>query len=104
MCSFTARRNGSTWRSAAMVREKRSKAQGPTIRRCKTLCEFCFVLQMAPRMRRTLYIKDDDYRYSFLFGHFVTLTNLSDHDWERIEQQHLSPLYVSVHSTDLENR
>ena len=74
------------------------------IRRCNNLCPFCFVLQTAPRMRRTLYIKDDDYRYSFLFGHFVTLTNLSDHDWDRIETQHLSPLYVSVHSTDLENR
>ena len=74
------------------------------IRRCNNLCPFCFVLQTAPRMRRTLYIKDDDYRYSFLFGHFVTLTNLSPHDWDRIEQQHLSPLYVSVHSTDLENR
>ncbi len=74
------------------------------IRRCNNLCPFCFVLQTAPRMRRTLYIKDDDYRYSFLFGHFVTLTNLSDHDWHRIETQHLSPLYVSVHSTDLENR
>ncbi|MGQ0603066.1 MAG: DUF512 domain-containing protein, partial [Anaerolineales bacterium] len=68
------------------------------------LCPFCFVLQTAPRMRRTLYIKDDDYRYSFLYGHYVTLTNLSDHDWQRIEEQHLSPLYVSVHSTDLENR
>ncbi len=74
------------------------------IRRCNNLCEFCFVLQMAPRMRRTLYIKDDDYRYSFLFGHFVTLTNLSDHDWQRIIDQHLSPLYVSVHATDLELR
>jgi putative radical SAM enzyme (TIGR03279 family) len=74
------------------------------IRRCNNLCPFCFVLQTAPRMRRTLYIKDDDYRYSFLFGHFVTLTNLAPHDWDRIEQQHLSPLYVSVHSTDLENR
>src|SRR5258708_18093841 len=72
------------------------------IRRCNNLCEFCFVLQMAPRMRRTLYIKDDDYRYSFLFGHFVTLTNLSDHDWQRIIDQHLSPLYVSVHATELE--
>ncbi len=71
------------------------------IRRCNNLCGFCFVLQMAPRMRRTLYIKDDDYRYSFLFGHFVTLTNLSAHDWERILTQHLSPLYVSVHATDL---
>lgn len=74
------------------------------IRRCNNLCEFCFVLQMAPRMRRTLYIKDDDYRYSFLFGHFVTLTNLSEHDWWRIKHQHLSPLYVSVHATDLEVR
>lgn len=74
------------------------------IRRCNNLCPFCFVLQMAPRMRRTLYIKDDDFRYSFLFGHYVTLTNLSAHDWERIKTQHLSPLYVSVHATDLEAR
>ncbi len=70
------------------------------IRRCNNRCEFCFVLQMAPRMRRTLYIKDDDYRYSFLFGHYVTLTNLSEHDWWRIKTQRLSPLYVSVHATD----
>lgn len=74
------------------------------IRRCNNLCEFCFVLQMAPRFRRTLYIKDDDYRYSFLFGHFVTLTNLSEHDWQRIEKMRLSPLYVSVHVTDLAMR
>ncbi len=74
------------------------------IRRCNNLCEFCFVLQMAPKFRRTLYIKDDDYRYSFLFGHFVTLTNLSDHDWERLETMRLSPLYVSVHVTDTEMR
>ena len=71
------------------------------IRRCNNLCEFCFVLQMAPRFRRTLYIKDDDYRYSFLFGHFVTLTNLNEHDWWRIETMRLSPLYISVHVTDL---
>ncbi|HZD10249.1 MAG TPA: DUF512 domain-containing protein [Candidatus Binatia bacterium] len=70
------------------------------IRRCNNLCEFCFVLQMAPRFRRTLYIKDDDYRYSFLFGHFVTLTNLDEHDWWRIETMRLSPLYISVHVTD----
>jgi putative radical SAM enzyme (TIGR03279 family) len=74
------------------------------IRRCNNLCPFCFVLQNAPRMRRTLYIKDDDYRYSFLFGHFVTLTNLSEEDWARIAEQRLSPLYVSVHATDLETR
>jgi putative radical SAM enzyme (TIGR03279 family) len=74
------------------------------IRRCNNLCSFCFVLQMPNRMRRALYIKDDDYRYSFLHGHFVTLTNLSPHDWDRIVEQHLSPLYVSVHATDLEVR
>ncbi len=74
------------------------------IRRCNNLCGFCFVLQMAPRFRRALYIKDDDYRYSFLFGHYVTLTNLSDHDWQRIQTMRLSPLYVSVHVTDGELR
>ena len=70
------------------------------IRRCNNLCPFCFVLQMPTRMRRALYVKDDDYRYSFLHGHFVTLTNLSQHDWDRIAVQALSPLYVSVHATD----
>jgi putative radical SAM enzyme (TIGR03279 family) len=74
------------------------------IRRCRNLCPFCFVLQMAPHLRRTLYVKDDDFRYSFLYGHFVTLTNLSRADWSRIEQQHLSPLYISVHATDLKTR
>ncbi len=74
------------------------------IRRCNNLCPFCFVLQNAPRMRRTLYVKDDDYRYSFLFGHFVTLTNLTQEDWDRLAEQRLSPLYVSVHATDLEMR
>src|SRR5574342_128091 len=58
----------------------------------------------APRRRRTLYIKGDGYRYSFPYGHFVTLTHLSAHDWARIEEQHLSPLYVSVHATDLDRR
>jgi putative radical SAM enzyme (TIGR03279 family) len=74
------------------------------IRRCNNLCPFCFVLQMPNRMRRALYVKDDDYRYSFLHGHFVTLTNLSEHDWQRIADQYLSPLYVSVHATDLRIR
>lgn len=74
------------------------------IRRCNNLCPFCFVLQMGARFRRTLYIKDDDYRYSFLFGHYVTLTNLSEADWRRILNQRLSPLYVSVHATEVEKR
>jgi putative radical SAM enzyme (TIGR03279 family) len=72
---------------------------GP-IRRCANDCPFCFVKQVPPGLRRTLYIKDDDYRYSFLFGNFVTLTNLSEADWRRIEEQRLTPLYVSVHATD----
>jgi putative radical SAM enzyme (TIGR03279 family) len=74
------------------------------IRRCANKCEFCFVTQSPPGMRRTVYIKDDDYRYSFLAGHFVTLTNLEQEDWQRIEEQRLSPLHVSVHATELELR
>jgi putative radical SAM enzyme (TIGR03279 family) len=70
------------------------------IRRCANNCDFCFAKQNAQGMRRSLYIKDDDYRYSFLFGNFVTLTNLTEDDWARLEEQRLSPLYVSVHATD----
>lgn len=70
------------------------------IRRCANNCDFCFVKQNAPGMRRSLYVKDDDYRYSFLSGSFVTLTNLTDDDWARLDEQRLSPLYVSVHATD----
>ena len=74
------------------------------IRRCANQCEFCFVEQMLRGLRRTLYVKDDDYRYSFLNGSYITLTNLTEADWERIEEQYLSPLYASVHTTDLELR
>ena len=78
------------------------------IRRCANRCEFCFVKGNPPagplRLRRSLYIKDDDYRYSFLLGNFVTLTNLTEEDWARLEEQRLSPLYVSVHATEPELR
>ncbi len=67
---------------------------------CRNRCEFCFVSQMAPDLRGSLYIKDDDYRLSFLHGNYITLTNLDPDDWERIEEQYLSPLYVSVHATE----
>ena len=70
------------------------------IRRCTNDCPFCFVKQVPRGMRRTLYIKDDDYRYSFLYGNFVTLTNLGEEDWRRIGEQRLSPLNVSVHATN----
>ena len=71
---------------------------------CRNNCDFCFVTQMAPGMRGALYIKDDDYRLSFLHGNYITLTNLDASDWERIEAQYLSPLYVSVHATEPEVR
>ncbi len=69
--------------------------------RCGNRCSFCFVDQLPPGMRSSLYIKDDDYRYSFLWGNFITLSNWSEEDWERVGEQRLSPLYVSVHATDL---
>ena len=70
------------------------------LRTCNNKCPFCFLTQMPKGFRKTLYLKDDDYRLSFLYGNFVTLTNLNDDDWRRIKEQHLSPLYVSVHATD----
>ncbi len=71
------------------------------IRVCKADCDFCFVKQQPKkRMRRALYIKDDDYRLSFLHGNFITLTNVTADDYERIFEQCLSPLYISVHATD----
>lgn len=70
------------------------------VRTCNNKCPFCFLTQMPKGMRRSLYLKDDDYRLGFLYGNFVTLTNLNEEDWQRIEQQHLSPMYVSTHATD----
>ncbi len=70
------------------------------LRTCNNKCPFCFLTQMPKGFRKTLYLKDDDYRLSFLYGNFVTLTNLNDDDWRRIKEQHLSPMYVSVHATD----
>ncbi len=70
------------------------------IRSCSNRCAFCFVDQLPRGMRKTLYVKDDDYRLSFLTGSYITLTNLDDADYDRIASMRLSPLYVSVHSTD----
>ncbi|MFM7677153.1 MAG: TIGR03279 family radical SAM protein [Synechococcus sp.] len=70
------------------------------LRQCNNHCPFCFIDQQPPGRRRSLYLKDDDYRLSFLYGSYLTLTNLTAADWERIEQQRLSPLYVSVHATE----
>ncbi len=67
---------------------------------CRNKCIFCFVDQLPKGLRKTLYFKDEDFRLSFLFGNFITLTNLSDKDFDRIKNQRISPLYVSVHATD----
>ena len=74
------------------------------VRRCGNACEFCFLSQMPAGLRPSLYVRDDDYRLSFLSGSYVTLTGLGASDWARIAEQHLSPLYVSVHATDVELR
>jgi len=70
------------------------------IRTCKNNCIFCFIVQQPQGMRRSLYTKDEDYRLSFTHGNFITLSNTTDDDIERIISQRLSPLYVSVHATD----
>lgn len=70
------------------------------VRTCYNNCIFCFVDQMIPGMRPGLYVRDDDYRLSFLYGNFITLTNMRDEDFDRIIRTHLSPLYISVHATD----
>lgn len=67
---------------------------------CKNKCIFCFVDQMPPGMRETLYFKDDDARLSFLFGNYITLTNMQQKDIDRIIKMHISPVNISVHSMD----
>ncbi|BCL37647.1 TIGR03279 family radical SAM protein [Nostoc sp. MS1] len=67
---------------------------------CNNRCPFCFIDQQPPGKRSSLYLKDDDYRLSFLYGSYLTLTNLPQSEWRRIEQMRLSPLYVSVHATE----
>ena len=72
----------------------------PRIRRCANRCDFCFVDGLPEGLREVLYIRDDDYRLSFRYGNFATLTNLKPQDERRIIEYRLSPLYVSVHATD----
>lgn len=67
---------------------------------CENKCVFCFIHQQPKGLRRTLFIRDDDYRYSFSHGNFITLTNLLPQDWRRIYREHLSPLNISVHATN----
>ncbi|MGH9287838.1 MAG: PDZ domain-containing protein, partial [Acidimicrobiales bacterium] len=66
------------------------------VRTCDNHCEFCFIYQLPPGLRRSLYLKDDDYRLSFLYGNFTTLTRFTEADLERVVGEGLSPLYVSI--------
>jgi len=77
-----------------------SSAVFDQVRTCDNHCEFCFIYQLPKGMRKSLYLKDDDYRLSFLYGNFTTLTRFTEADLERVIDQHLSPLYVSIHATD----
>src|SRR3954447_15553343 len=76
----------------------------PTVRRCANRCEFCFIEGLPPGLRKNLYIRDDDYRLSFAYGNFATLSNMKERDEQRIIEYRLSPLYVSVHATPWEAR
>lgn len=74
------------------------------VRTCDNHCEFCFIYQLPKGMRKSLYLKDDDYRLSFLYGNFTTLTRFTEADLERVITENLSPLYVSIHATDPQTR
>src|SRR6266513_5381926 len=76
----------------------------PAVRRCANRCEFCFIEGLPPGLRKPLYIRDDDYRLSFAYGNFATLSNVKERDIARILEYRLSPLYISVHATPWEAR
>src|SRR6476469_6700815 len=76
----------------------------PTVRRCANRCEFCFIEGLPAGLRKPLYIRDDDYRLSFAYGNFATLSNVKERDIARILEYRLSPLYVSVHATTWDAR
>ncbi len=81
-----------------------SSALFDRVRTCDNHCAFCFIYQLPKGMRKSLYVKDDDYRLSFLYGNFTTLTRFTELDFERVVTERLSPLYVSIHATDPEVR
>ena len=81
-----------------------SSAVFDRVRTCDNHCEFCFIHQLPKGMRRSLSLKDDDYRLSFLYGNFTTLTRFTEMDLERVLTERLSPLFVSIHATDPEVR
>ncbi|KKN12441.1 hypothetical protein LCGC14_1016460 [marine sediment metagenome] len=84
---------------ASELRELTFTKEIPGIKKCQNRCRFCFIDQLPKGLRNTLYFKDDDWRLSFLTGNFITLTNLETKDLDRIIEQRISPLYVSLHAT-----
>ena len=81
-----------------------AELEPPTVRRCANKCEFCFIEGLPQGLRKPLYVRDDDYRLSFAYGNFATLSNVKERDIARILEYRLSPLYVSVHATPWEAR
>src|SRR6476661_9985423 len=81
-----------------------AELEPPTVRRCANKCEFCFIEGLPQGLRKPLYVRDDDYRLSFAYGNFATLSNVKERDIQRILEYRLSPLYVSVHATNHEAR
>src|SRR5580692_3735921 len=81
-----------------------SSALFDRVRTCDNHCEFCFIHQLPKGLRRSLYTRDDDYRLSFLYGNFTTLTRFTEADFERVVTDGLSPLFVSIHATNPEVR
>ncbi len=77
-----------------------SSAVFDKVRTCDNKCDFCFIYQLPKNMRKSLYVKDDDYRLSFLYGNFTTLTKFTEADLDRVVTQKLSPIFVSIHATD----
>jgi len=101
---YIIRRNGETY-SLIFDEEEDAYDKGidvedMKIKHCGNKCIFCFVDQNPTGLRKGLYLKDEDFRYSFLYGSYFTLSNIRDEDLKRIKQQHLSPLYISVHAAD----
>jgi putative radical SAM enzyme (TIGR03279 family) len=97
------KRNGNNFNLRAVREEGREFGvdfKPFTIKTCRNNCIFCFIKQLPKGLRKTLYMKDDDYRMSFLYGNYIALSNLSKKDRRRIIEQRLSPLYISVHSTN----
>ncbi len=107
---LTVRRGGLEWtvtvdkRAGEPIGLRLDSSIFDRVQTCDNHCEFCFIYQLPPGLRKSLYLKDDDYRLSFLYGNFTTLTRFTELDLSRVVEERLGPLYVSIHATDPEVR